>query len=95
MEEVAAVQEAVETAAEVAQEVVPEVAKKTNHKAEIAIGVGIVVIGGIIAYHIHKKTKARKKVEPAVQETKEPETVEVVEEAAKESTETKEPEKMN
>lgn len=93
MEEV--VQEAVETAAEVAQEVVPEVAKKTNHKAEIAIGVGIVVIGGIIAYRIHKKNQAHKKVEPAVQETKEPETVEVVDETAKEPTETKEPEKMN
>ena len=94
MEEVTAVQEAVETAAEVAQEVVPEVAKKTDHKAEIAIGVGIVVIGGIIVYHIHKKTQARKKVEPAVQETKEPETVETVDQAS-EPTETKEPEKMN
>ena len=92
MEEV--VQEAVETAAEVAQEVVPEVAKKTNHKAEIAIGVGIVVIGGIISYRIYKKRNHHKKVEPAVQETKEPETVETVDQAS-EHTETKEPEKMN
>lgn len=93
MEEV--VKEAVETAAEVAQEVVPEMAKKTNSKTGIAIGVGIAVIGGIIVYNIYKKNQASKKVEPAVQGTKEPETDEAADQTSNESTETKEPEQMN